>query len=69
MRVCLQLMDHDIGLTCRTEAGMGQTALTGAGLPDLSDIRYSVIEKRPGKTGPSEAALRMAAHLSTLGQT
>jgi len=58
-----------LGIACRTEAGMGQTALTGAGLPDLSDIRYAVIEKRPGKTGPSEAALRMAAHLSTLGQT
>ncbi|WP_377275839.1 LysR family transcriptional regulator [Rhizobium sp. R86522] len=58
-----------LGIACRTEAGMGQAALTGAGLPDLSDIRYAVIEKRPGKTGPSEAALRMAAHLSTLGQT
>lgn len=57
-----------LGIACRTEAGMGQIALTGAGLPELSDIRYSVIEKRPGKTGPSKAAFRMAAHLSTLGQ-
>lgn len=57
-----------LGLACRTEAGMGQAALEGAGLPQLSEIRYVVMEKRPGKSRPSEAALRMAEHLSLLGR-
>jgi DNA-binding transcriptional LysR family regulator len=57
-----------LGIACRTEAGMGQLPLAGAGLPLLSEIRYVVMEKRPGKSGPSQAARRMAAHLSALGR-
>ena len=57
-----------LGIACRTEAGMGQSALTGGGLPMLAQIRYAVMEKRPGKSGPSEAALRMAAHLAALAE-
>jgi DNA-binding transcriptional LysR family regulator len=57
-----------LGIACRTLAGMGAGLPTVAGLPDLPSIRYSVVERRPGKSGPSEAAHCMAAHLSALTQ-
>ncbi|MDH4440260.1 MAG: LysR family transcriptional regulator [Rhizobium sp.] len=57
-----------LGIACRTQAGMGSDVPDVAGLPDLPSVRYSVVERRPGKSGPSEAALRMAAHLLALTQ-
>ena len=58
-----------LGIACRTVAGMGTGVPAVAGLPDLPTIRYSVVERRPGKSGPSEAALRMAANLSALTES
>lgn len=57
-----------LGIACRTAIGMGLSPLADDRLPGLGEIRYAVMEKRPGKSGPSNAALSMAAHLSSLGQ-
>lgn len=57
-----------LGIACRTLVGMGTGIPSADGLPELPAIRYSVVERRPGKSGPSEAAVRMAAHLSALAE-
>ncbi len=58
-----------LGIACRTAAGIGLPPLRDARLPPLPSIRYAVIERRHGKTGPGVAASRIAVHLSIAGQT
>lgn len=53
-----------LGLTCRTEIGMGLQPLRGAGLPLLPKISYSVIERR--RDGGGLAARRMREHFAAL---
>lgn len=55
-----------LGLTCRTEAGLGLPPLSGTALPDLPQISYSVLERRRGKTGRSATAATLARHLARL---
>ena len=53
-----------LGLTCRTEAGLGLQALRDDRLPHLPDILYSVTERRRGKSGPEAVARLLSKHLA-----
>ncbi|MEJ8473930.1 hypothetical protein [Roseibium algae] len=55
-----------LGITCRTELGLGLPPLPDNALPQLPEISYSVIERRRDKTGPHQVAQRMAEHLAEL---
>ncbi len=55
-----------LGVTCRTEIGIGLPPLPEGALPRLPDISYSVIERHHGKGGPRFAAQRMGECLAEL---
>lgn len=62
-------VEAGLGVACRTVAGMGLPPLLETSLPPLPSIQYTVIERRRGKEGPAQVAVRMTAHLASLAAT
>ena len=56
----------ELGITCRSQPGIGLPALTGTMLPQLPEMTYAVAERRRGKSGPSAAARLMAERLAAI---
>ena len=59
-------VEAGLGVTCRTEAGMGLEPISGMDLPPLPKISYSILERRrtAAPTGPAVTA--MLTHLERL---
>ncbi|ACB97242.1 LysR family transcriptional regulator [Beijerinckia indica] len=62
-------VEAGLGIASRTEVGIGLPPLSDGILPQLPSITYTVIERRRGKDGPGQAAVRMTAHLVSLAGT
>ena len=59
-------VEAGIGITCRTEAGIGLRPTCSPDLPPLPKITYSILERRRTGADPGLAASRMMAHLGQL---
>ncbi|MGU7773355.1 LysR family transcriptional regulator [Burkholderia sp. MR1-5-21] len=59
-------VEAGLGITCRTEAGLGLPALSGTALPRLPEIAYSIVERRQGGSASGLAGGRMTSHLGSL---
>jgi len=57
-----------LGLTSRTETGLGLSSLAEGALPQLPDIRYSVVERRRSKGGPDAVTLLLSKHLAQVSR-
>ena len=55
-----------LGLTCRTQAGLGEPPLPESRLPLPPAIHYSVVERRQGANGPGRTACTLARFLDLI---
>lgn len=55
-----------LGIACRTEPGLGLTALCGTALPQLPEIAYSTVERRHNGAGSGFAVRSLTTHLALL---
>lgn len=55
-----------LGLTCRTQAGLGLPELQSDALPPLPEVTYTVVERRRSKDGPGVAARTLGKYLADL---
>ena len=62
-------VEAGLGITCRTEAGLCLPPMSDTSLPQLSEIAYSIVERRQGDPGTRLAVNRMKAHLETAARS
>lgn len=59
-------VEAGIGLTCRTEHGLGLAPLIDPFLPVLPSISYSVLARGRGQDGPDSVAHLLSTHLTQM---